>query len=246
VTCFYAVPTFYARFLAKCRGASSIRHEAAPLRLGGRGAAARHWPTLAASAYGVDILDGLGSTRCCTLPQQPPRRRENTGTTASRCPAMPSASSRRREISPSEARWANCRSPGPLADHVLEQPRAVARHLPRRMDSLRRQIHRRRGGLLRLLRPPRRDMLKVGGIYVSPFESKAPCRATPTCSKPPPARGSPAGRGRPDQAEGLRVLSGGQSLDALRAGALQEHCKAKLAPINSALDRIPHRPAEDR
>ena len=38
-------------------------------------------------------------------------------------------------------------------DHVLEQPRALARHLHGRMDALRRQIHPGRGRLFRLLRP---------------------------------------------------------------------------------------------
>jgi len=64
VTVFYAVPTFYAAFLAspaapqgaelKLRACVSAG-EALPADIG------RRW----SERYGIDILDGLGSTRCC-------------------------------------------------------------------------------------------------------------------------------------------------------------------------------------
>ena len=52
-------------------------------------------------------------------------------------------------------------------DDVLEQPRAVAEHIPRRMDALGRQVYRRQGRLFRLLRPPRRHAPGVRPICLA-------------------------------------------------------------------------------
>ena len=60
-TMFYGVPTFYAAFLASPDAAAAHGAEAAPLRLGRRGVADRSRPALV-ERYGVDILDGIGST----------------------------------------------------------------------------------------------------------------------------------------------------------------------------------------
>ena len=92
----------------------------------------------------------------------------------------------------------------------------------------------------------RDDMLKVGGIYVSPFEVEgALLHAIPTCWKP---RSSP-GRTRTQliKPKAFVVLKiGRQGLrraGARAAGALQAEARALQI---SALDRVPHRSAEDR
>ena len=75
----------------------------------------------------------------------------------------------------------------------------------------------------------RDDMLKVGGIYVSPFEVEG---ALQQPSRRAGSRGRRlAGRGRADQAQGLRGAQVGRARPATTlARALQEHCKQQLAP----------------
>ena len=75
------------------------------------------------------------------------------------------------------------------------------------------------------------DMLKVSGIYVSPFEVEG---ALADPSRRAGMRGGGlARRRRADQAEGLRGAEGpgqGRRRRSARA-ALQDHVKAKLAPF---------------
>ena len=58
---FYAVPTFYAAFLASASAPPRDERQVPLLRVGRRGAAedvGQRW----VEKYGVDILDGIGST----------------------------------------------------------------------------------------------------------------------------------------------------------------------------------------
>ncbi len=66
VTVFYAVPTFYAAFLASPSAPQRARAEAALLRLGRRGAAARRRPALEASATASTSSTASARPRCCT------------------------------------------------------------------------------------------------------------------------------------------------------------------------------------
>ena len=75
----------------------------------------------------------------------------------------------------------------------------------------------------------RDDMLKVGGIYVSPFEVEGALQSHPDVLEA--AVVGLAGRGAADQAESLRGAQVGRRRPATSlARALQEHCKQKLAP----------------
>ena len=157
VTVFYAVPTFYAAFLAspaapprdelKLRCCVSAG-EALPPDIG------RRWR----ERYGVDILDGLGSTEMLHIFLSNRPGDVKYGTSGKPVPGydirlVGDDGTRDRDIR-RDGRIAGAR-PDQRGD-VLEQPRAVAHDLPRRMDALRRQIHAGRGRLLRLLRPARR------------------------------------------------------------------------------------------
>jgi len=199
------------RVPCECRGASSIRHEAAPLRLGGRGAAARHWPTLARALPASTSSTGLGSPRCCTSSSATaPRREYGNHRQAGPRLCIRLVRRRRRDDHQSECEMGELQSPVPTSAIMYwKQPRAVARHLPRRMDSLRRQIHRRRGGLL-LTAAAADDMLKVAASTSRRSRSKAPLAEPRRRARS--RRGRLAGRGRPDQAEASWCLSGGQSL----------------------------------
>ena len=112
--------------------------------------------------------------------------------------------------------------------HVLEQPRAVAHDLPRRVDALRRQIRRRTSDGYYVYCGRRDDMLKVGGIYVSPFEVEGALQSHPDVLEA-------AVVAWPDEDELIKpkafvvLKSADAACDAL-ARALQEHCKQKLAP----------------
>ena len=112
VTVFYAVPTFYAGFLASPaapeRADVNLRccisaGEALPPEVG------RRWR----ERYGVDVLDGIGSTEMLHILSQPPRRGANTAPAASRLPGydLRLIDDDGNESS-NAARWANCRCAG--------------------------------------------------------------------------------------------------------------------------------------
>ena len=157
VTVFYAVPTFYAAFLASPsaprRSDLKLRicisaGEALPPDVG------RRWK----ERYGVDILDGIGSTEMLHIFLSNYPGDVKYGTTGKPVPGYDIRlvdddgnviTSQRRD-----GRAAGARTD--RRGDVLEQPRADARDVPRRMDPLRRQVSRGRGRLLRLLRAARR------------------------------------------------------------------------------------------
>ncbi len=131
-----------------------------------------------------------------------------------------------------------------LGDHVLERPRAVAQHVPGRVDPLGRQIRRGRDWLLRLLRTARRHAqgrrhlrlaVRGGRRAIDPSGGAGGCGRRL------------ARRRRADQAQGLRGAQGrGQGLrGALRRAQGARQGTARAVQI-SALDRISCRVAEDR
>jgi acyl-coenzyme A synthetase/AMP-(fatty) acid ligase len=86
----------------------------------------------------------------------------------------------------------------------------------------------------------RDDMLKVGGIYVSPC-SRSKARLHP--SRGAAARWSLAG-GRADQAQGFVVLKSPWIRGSWRRRC-RRSAKAALAPYNIHADRISHRTSKD-
>ena len=182
VTVFFAVPTFYAAFLSADpveRAALSLTQ----LRLRRRGAAGRRRPALARALRRRHSRRHRLDRDAPHLPLQPhgrgPLRHHRQAAAGLR-----SAPRRRRRQAGGARR--DGRDAGARADqrhHVLEQPRAVARDLPRRMDALRRQVHRGQGRLLRLLRPARRHAQGRRRLCRAVRGRGRAARATPTCSK---------------------------------------------------------------
>ena len=88
------------------------------------------------------------------------------------------------------------------------------------------------------------DMLKVSGMYVSPFEVEAALS-----SHPDVLEAAVVGwfdEQRLVKPKAFVVLKVPDKATEELVAALQEHVKQKLAPLQiSALDRIPHRSAED-
>ncbi len=186
VTVFYAVPTFYAAFLASAgtpeRAETRLRRcvsagEALPADVG------RRWR----DRYGVDILDGIGSTEMLHIFISNRPGEVKYGTTGKPVPGydvrLVDDDGHDRQDARRHGRIAGARAD--QRGDVLEQSRAVARDVPRRMDALGRQICRGRAGLFRLLRPARRHAQGLAACTCRRSRSRRRCRAIPTCSKPP-------------------------------------------------------------
>ena len=183
VTVFFAVPTFYAAFLAANpvdRSALALRScisagEALPVDVG------RRW----SERYGVDILDGLGSTEMLHIFLSNRMGEVRYGTTGKPVPGYDvrlvgddgEAGRARRDGRAAGARSHQRR-------HVLEQPRAVARDVSRRVDALRRQVHRGQGRLLPLLRPARRHAQGRRHVCGAVRGRRGLDDPSRTCSKP--------------------------------------------------------------
>ena len=124
--------------------------------------------------FGVEILDGIGSTEMLHIFHlQPARARCATAPPASRCLATRSGWSTN-----TAAKWrpensANCRS---TARPARSSTGTIARRTPgdirRPVDARRRQVHRDADGYY-TYGGRSDDMLKVSGMYVSPFEVEA-------------------------------------------------------------------------
>ena len=108
--------------------------------------------------YGVDILDGIGSTEMLHIFISNHPGDVKYGTTGKPVPGydirLVDDDGNVIKTQGRDGRVAGARPD--QRDHVLEQPREIARDLPGRMDALRRQIHPGRRRLLRLLRTARR------------------------------------------------------------------------------------------
>ena len=184
VTVFYAVPTFYAAFLASPaapqRAEMKFRccvsaGEALPADVG------RRW----LDRYGVDILDGIGSTEMLHIFLSNRAGEVKYGTTGKPMPGYAVQARRRRRSAGEEGRDGRAAGVRPVQrGDVLEQPRAVAPHLHGRMDALGRQIRRGRGRLFRLLRPPRRHAEGVRHVCLAVRGRGRALRPIRTCWRP--------------------------------------------------------------
>ena len=171
-TIFGGVPTLYAALLAQSAHRPGRRiGPAAPLHLGRRGAARAISASAGASMVGVDILDGIGSTEMLHIFVSQPRRTTSaTAPPASRCPATNCAI-----LDEHGGRVPN----GEAGELVVRGPSAADGYWNQR-DKTRRTFRgewthtgdtyiRDADGYYRFC--GRTDeMLKVSGIWVSPFE----------------------------------------------------------------------------
>ena len=244
VTVFFAVPTFYAAFLAS--NSAPTREEVKIRRCISAGEAlpeqiAKSWQ----ERYGVDISDGLGTTEMLHIYLTNRPGATKYGTTGKPVPGydIKLIGEDGEEVAQGEMGELYC-ARADQRHHVLEQPRQVALDLPGRMDPFRRQIYRGRGRLLRLLRPRRRHAEGVGHLCLAVRGRGGAVLASGGAGG---GGGRLVRRAEADQAEGLRraeiARQGHRGAGRRVAGARQAEAGAVQI---SALDRVPHRTAQDR
>ena len=224
-TVFYGAPTGFAGILASNRLPAredvalrlvSSAGEALPAEIGER--FKRH--------FGVDIVDGIGSTEMLHifLSNRPDRVRY--GTTGWPVPGYEIELRGRGRARGSRRRAGRPLHPRPLGGaHVLGQSLEVARHLPGRLDEERRQIHPQFRRRVHLRRPLRRHA-EGGRDLGEPLRGRGDAGAAPL---------GPRGRGRrrprprrPHQDQGLRRLEAWRI--AATDAELQHFVKDRLAP----------------
>jgi benzoate-CoA ligase family protein len=227
VTVFYAVPTFYAAFLANAaapeRAAVKLRRcvsagEALPSDVGRR----------FTERYGVDILDGLGSTEMLHIFVSNRVGEVKYGTTGKPVPGYDV------RLVDDNGKFVEARGEmgelqvrGPTSALMYwnnrEQSRATfLGEWTRSGDKYRQDEH---GYFIYCGR--RDDMLKVGGIYVSPFEVEAVLQSHPDVLEA--AIVGWLDEDKLIKPKGFVVLKSPEKAgDALKC-ALQDYCREKLA-----------------
>jgi benzoate-CoA ligase family protein len=231
VTVFYAVPTFYAALLASAAAPVSAEvklrccvsaGEALPADVGRR----------FGERYGVDILDGIGSTEMLHIFISNRAGAVKYGTTG-------------KPVSGYDVRLIDddgnvVEAQGEMGELQVRGPTSALMYWNNREQSRTTFLGEWTRSGDKYLRDEhgyyvycgrRDDMLKVGGIYVSPFEVEAALQSHPEVLEA-------AVVGWPDadtliKPKAFVVLkSPDQAGDALRL-ALQEHCRQRLAPFKS-------------
>ena len=186
-TIFYGVPTLYAAMLAS----ADLPASATSWRCAAASRPARRCRRTSASAgrerYGVDILDGIGSTEMLHIFISQPAGRRALRHHRQAGARLRAASSSTRTAARSRARR-DRRPAGPRADQrasmYWNNREQAARDLPRPVDPHRRQIPRGRRRLLRLLRPPRRHAQGRRHLGLAVRGRGGAASRIPTCSKP--------------------------------------------------------------
>ena len=229
VTVFYGVPTFYAGFLASAaapaRGEIKLRRcasagEALPSDVG------RRW----SERYGVDILDGLGSTEMLHIFLSNRAGEVKYGTTGKPVPGYDvRLVDDDGKIVETRGEMGELQVRGPTSAVMYwnnrEQSRAT--FLGQWTRSGDKYVEDEHGYFVYCGR--RDDMLKVSGMYVSPFEVEGVLQSHPDVLEA-------AVVGWPDvdtliKPKAFVVLkSPEKASDALKR-TLQDHCREKLAPF---------------
>ena len=228
VTVFYAVPTFYAGFLASAAAPQATElklrccvsaGEALPPDVG------RRWR----ERYGVDILDGLGSTEMLHIFLSNRPGDVKYGTSGKPVPGYDirlvdddgSIVSKRGEMGELQVR-------GPTSAVMYWNNRAQSRatFLGEWTRSGDKYVEDEAGYFVYCGR--RDDMMKVSGMYVSPFEVEGALQSHPDVLEA-------AVVGWPDEDKLIKpkafvVLKSPQQASADFARALQDHCRKQLAP----------------
>ena len=227
VTVFYGVPTFYAGFLASAaapqRSEVKLRlcvsaGEALPPDIG------RRWR----ERYGIDILDGLGSTEMLHIFLSNRSGEVKYGTTGKPVPGyeVRLVGDTGEMLKKGEMGELQVRGPTSAIMYWNNREQSRATFLGEWTRSGDKYIEDEDGFFVYCGR--RDDMLKVGGMYVSPFEVEgALCTHQDVLEAAVVAWPDPDGLIKPKAFVVLKSAS--QACDAL-ALALQEHCKSRLAP----------------
>jgi benzoate-CoA ligase len=229
VTVFYAVPTFYAGFLASPaapeRTALKVRRcvsagEALPADVG------RRW----SERYGVDILDGIGSTEMLHIFVSNRAGEVKYGTTGKPVPGY--------DVRLVDDDGAIVKTRGEMGELQVRGPTSAVMYWNNREQSRTtflgewtrsgdKYIEDEEGYYVYCGR--RDDMLKVSGMYVSPFEVEAVLQSHPDVLEA-------AVVGWPDvdtliKPKAFVVLNAPEKAGDDLARALQDYCRARLAPF---------------
>jgi benzoate-CoA ligase len=225
VTVFFAVPTFYAAFLAANpvdRSALALRScvsagEALPVDVG------RRW----SERYGVDILDGLGSTEMLHIFLSNRMGEVRYGTSGKPVPGydVRLIGDDGEPVLPGEMGELQVRGPTSAVMYWNNREQSRATFLGEWTRSGDKYIEDKDGYYRYCGR--RDDMLKVGGMYVAPFEVEGVLLGHPDVLEA-------AVVAWPDQDRLVKpkafvVLRGEAAADEKTAQALQEYCRLKLA-----------------
>jgi benzoate-CoA ligase len=228
VTVFYAVPTFYAAFLASAsapaRDELKLRccvsaGEALPPDIG------RRWN----ERYGVDILDGLGSTEMLHIFLSNRPDDVKYGTSGKPVPGYDIrlvADDGLIIKSANEMGELHVRGPTSAVMYWNNREQSRSTFIGEWTRSGDKYIRDEDGYYVYCGRKD--DMLKVGGIYVSPFEVEGALQSHPDVLEA-------AVVAWPDEDHLIKpkafvVLKQPSAACVALAEALQEHCKHKLAP----------------
>jgi benzoate-CoA ligase family protein len=227
VTVLYAVPTFYAAFLASAaapaRAEVKLRlcvsaGEALPADIGKR------WR----ERYGVDILDGLGSTEMLHIFLSNRQGDVRYGTTGKPVPGyeIRLVGDAGEVVKRGEMGELQVRGPTSAIMYWNNREQTRATFLGEWTRSGDKYIEDEDGYFVYCGR--RDDMLKVSGMYVSPFEVEGAL-----CTHPDVLEAAVVAW--PDADELIKpkafvVLKSPDKAGAALAAALQEHCKSRLAP----------------
>jgi len=229
VTVFYAVPTFYAAFLASAaapqRSELRIRRcvsagEALPSDVG------RRW----SERYGVDILDGLGSTEMLHIFLSNRAGEVKYGTTGKPVPGY--------DVRLVDDDGAIVNTAGEMGELQVRGPTSAVMYWNNREQSRTtflgewtrsgdKYVKDEQGYFVYCGR--RDDMLKVSGMYVSPFEVEGVLQGHPDVLEA-------AVVGWPDldaliKPKAFVVLKAPEKANDALARALQDYCRTKLAPF---------------
>ena len=227
VTVFYAVPTFYAAFLASAdapeRGGIRFRRcvsagEALPADVG------RRW----SERYGVDILDGIGSTEMLHIFISNRLGEVKYGTTGKPVPGY--------DVRLVDDHGEVVKKPGEMGELQVRGPTSAVMYWNNREQSRTtflgewtrsgdKYVEDEQGYFVYCGR--RDDMLKVSGIYVSPFEVEAALQSHPEVLEV-------AVVGWPDddaliKPKAFVVLKSPEKASDELERTLQDYCRQKLA-----------------
>ena len=225
VTAFFAVPTFYAAFLSADpveRAALSLRTcvsagEALPVDVG------RRWR----ERYGVDILDGIGSTEMLHIFLSNRRGEVRYGTTGKPLPGydLRIVDDDGRPVARGELGELQVRGPTSAVMYWNKREQSRATFLGEWTRSGDKYIEDKDGYFVYCGR--RDDMLKVGGVYVAPFEVEGALLSHPDVLEA-------AVVAWPDEDKLIKpkafvVLKPACEATDDTVRALQEHCRQRLA-----------------
>jgi benzoate-CoA ligase family protein len=227
VTVFFGVPTFYAAFLASSdapeRGETRLQRcvsagEALPADVG------RRW----SERYGVDILDGIGSTEMLHIYISNRAGDVKYGTTGKPVPGY--------DVRLVDDQGEVVKKPGEMGELQVRGPTSAIMYWNNREQSRAtflgewtrsgdKYVEDEQGYFVYCGR--RDDMLKVGGIYVSPFEVEAVLQSHPEVLEV-------AVVGWPDDETLIKpkafvVLKSPEKAGDELAHTLQDYCRQKLA-----------------